>query len=288
MLPTIYVAYLRVSTDDKGQDVASQRARILAWEERERVLVARHFVDEGTSASKTNPFERPVFLEALRAAADGGAGLVVAEPGRLTRQGSHEMGWAMVEAKNLAVRIVFADAALAGQDEIGGRVVQAVQAEAAAAWVKTHSAATRAAMQKKSGEGQHMGRPRKAFTDAEDVLMVKLKSGGMGYRRIAVEVNQLRGVHRIADPKARRRRAVSHASVQRRLAALGMASQNPKRYKSLGGSERVAKERKGPLVDGPIGAPATLRLSEPSVNESVIRQDGAGSAVVENGGGLDA
>jgi hypothetical protein len=66
--PTLAVPYLRVSTDDKGQDPKRQLEVIRPWAEREGVTLLDAVLDEGTSATKTNPFERKKFLGACERA----------------------------------------------------------------------------------------------------------------------------------------------------------------------------------------------------------------------------
>jgi predicted site-specific integrase-resolvase len=58
----VAVPYLRVSTDDKGQDPVRQMEVIAPWAAREGIELLAAVIDEGTSASKTNPFERERFL----------------------------------------------------------------------------------------------------------------------------------------------------------------------------------------------------------------------------------
>ena len=62
------VPYLRVSTDDKGQDPARQMVTIAPWAKANGVELLPEVVDEGTSASKTDPFQRAKFKAAIERA----------------------------------------------------------------------------------------------------------------------------------------------------------------------------------------------------------------------------
>jgi DNA invertase Pin-like site-specific DNA recombinase len=52
--------YLRVSTDDRGQDAERQLEVIRPWAAREGVTLLDAVPDEGTSASKTDPRRRRI------------------------------------------------------------------------------------------------------------------------------------------------------------------------------------------------------------------------------------
>lgn len=90
--------YLRVSTDDKGQEPLRQLDVIRPWAAREGVELLDPEIDEGTSASKTNSFDRARFIAACERAKAEGADAIVVEVGdRFGRRGSMESAWAEYE-----------------------------------------------------------------------------------------------------------------------------------------------------------------------------------------------
>lgn len=220
------VGYLRVSTDDKGQRPERQKEKIDRWAGNEQgVRVVAWIVDEGMSASKTNPFERPKFMETVEAAVGAGAdGLVVEKGDRLTRQGNEEFGWAVVELRRrFALKVVCADLPLDQQDVMGGRVKRALDAEMAHEWSKTHAERVLGGMKLTETEGTKSGKPigapRKVLSEDELALVVKLNAEGLGSRRIAGEISRRRGVEEVYDRKAKRRRSVSEWKIRQVLKA---------------------------------------------------------------------
>src|SRR5438093_11174406 len=87
--------YLRVSTDDKGQDPKRQLSSIGGWAEREEFQLLEPEEDIGTSASKVPALERPFFIRACeRAEAAGAAGLIIETPDRFSRMDPMLAVWA--------------------------------------------------------------------------------------------------------------------------------------------------------------------------------------------------
>lgn len=223
------VRYVRVSTDDKGQNPERQVELLDAWGAQHDVHAVGTVIDEGTSASKTNPFERPAFMVALQRAKDAGADLLVVNLSRFTRQGAEEDAWAKVELRRThGVRLFVAD--YGGPDEQDGHGFQVMRAamdsEGNHLWAVGHGAAVSSGMATASKAGVHVGRPRKTFSHHEDALMREMYENGSGYRTIAHRVSTDRGAYRVADRKAQRRLAVSYMSVARRLSDLGVPARD--------------------------------------------------------------
>jgi DNA invertase Pin-like site-specific DNA recombinase len=216
------IPYLRVSTDNKGQDPTRQMEVIGPWAMREAVEVTQAIVDDGTSASKTNPFERPVFLKACKAAKDSGAeGIVVETADRFTRQGSKEDGWAEIELwRRYGLKLFRADKALKEHGTFTGDLMDAMKAEVARTWVQEHAKKVKSGMAKKMREGLHVGRPRKELTAAELVQARAWQSEGWGSRRIAHELSRARGAFLASlEASERRKRSISDTTVVRALRA---------------------------------------------------------------------
>jgi DNA invertase Pin-like site-specific DNA recombinase len=230
---TTAVAYLRVSTDDKGQDPARQLEVIRPWAEREGVTLLDAVIDEGTSASRTDPFERPRFVEACERARVAGAAIVVECSDRFSRQGAKLDAWAEVELeRRYGVRLLRADKSLDAHGSMVGNVSDAIHAEGAAAWVKGHATKVRSGMARAKSAGRQVGRPTKPLTPAEVVLARELRARGLGWRRVALEVSNRRGAADVADPAARRKRSVSHTHVRRVVG--GKESQVEKKVQKAG------------------------------------------------------
>lgn len=81
------VGYLRVSTDDKGQNPDRQKDVISAWAKNHGHEIIRWVVDEGTSGA-TDPFQRQYVLQAIEEAKSLGCqGIAVEAVDRWTRGG---------------------------------------------------------------------------------------------------------------------------------------------------------------------------------------------------------
>jgi DNA invertase Pin-like site-specific DNA recombinase len=215
----IAVPYLRCSTDDRGQDPERQLEVIQPWAAREGVSLLDAVIDEGTSASKTDPFERPKFVEACERAKAAGAHAIVVEcSDRFSRQGSKRDSWAEVELeRRYGLRLLRADKSVEQHDSMVGAVTDSIHAEGARAWVQAHSNKVRSGMARKKSEGARFGRPAKPLTPAELALVGELRARGHGWRRCALAVSERRGAFRIADPERRRKLTVSYSHIRRQL-----------------------------------------------------------------------
>jgi len=220
------VPYCRTSTDDKGQDPARQLEVIGPWAEREGVPLLDPVIDEGTSASKTDPFERKAFVRACEQAKSAGASAIVVEcSDRFSRQGSKLDAWAEVELeRRYGLRLLRADKGLEQHGSMVGAVTDALHAEGAAAWVRAHASKVRSGMARKRAEGARFGRPAKPLSATELALVAQLRAEGKGWRRCALAVSEARGAFRLADPERRRKVTVSYSHVRRQFEAAGGVS----------------------------------------------------------------
>ena len=221
----VAVPYLRVSTDDKGQDPVRQMEVIAPWAAGEGIALLPPVIDEGTSASKTNPFERERFLDACRAAGNAKAQAIVVEcSDRFSRQGSKLDAWSEVELeRRFGLRLLRADKGLEAHGSMVAAVTDTIHAESAKAWVSAHASKVRSGMARARDKGVRYGRPPKDLTPAEVELVRRLRAEGKGWRRCALAVSEARGAFRIADPDKRRRATVSHSHIRRQIEAAAAA-----------------------------------------------------------------
>jgi DNA invertase Pin-like site-specific DNA recombinase len=172
-------------------------------------------IDEGTSASKTDPFQRPKFIQACERAKAANADAIVVEcSDRFSRQGSKLDAWAEVEVR-YGLKVFRADKPLSQHGTMVGNVTDSMTAEGAHAWAIGHASKVRSAMAKAKKDGARFGRPAKLLTPAELALVAKLRAEGKGWRRCAHAVSQKRGAFDVADPKRSKALRVSHSHVLR-------------------------------------------------------------------------
>ena len=229
---TPIIAYIRTSTKDKGQDPQRQLEKVEDWAAQEGFTIYEIFKDIGTSASKTNPFERPVFIEACKAARTASVvGIVVETADRFTRQGTDEFGWAKVElSRRYDLELYQADIVGAVRSTIAGDIVPAVQAAASHQWVKDHGRKVSTGMARSKDKGNRLGRPAKPLSPHElDQIHEWRTRGGLGrkhlgYERIAHELSVRRRAYEVSDPKAQKRRGIGKTAV--RSAYLDYLAQN--------------------------------------------------------------
>lgn len=222
--PRFAVPYLRVSTEDKGQNPQRQLDVIRPWAEREGLVLLPAVVDEGTSASKTNPFERPKFLEACDLAQRTNAEAIVVELGdRFSRQGTKLSDWAEVELGiRYGLKLYRADSRVEDLGTLQGDLVQSIKAELAREFIRQHSARVRSGMARAKADGKRVGgAPPKPLTEDEMTMAITLRlSKGrgrnpVGWPTIAKEISRTRGALELTNISARRRLSVTANHVQR-------------------------------------------------------------------------
>lgn len=238
--------YRRVSTDNKGQDPRRQEISTDAWAAREGARIVGDTLElPGTSATFTNPLDRPRFIEACEAArAAGCRGLLAEDVDRVCGQGSDELGWTRVEVRRrYGLELFFASVPVALHGTIGGNVQATASAEVRRERIATDRRRIREGIENRrktcakcgakkpwpatcprssgpciprpvGGETQRKVTPELAALVAE----VARANPGWGLRRIAAEVSARRGA---ALPSLtageRRRRAVTHETVRAAL-----------------------------------------------------------------------
>lgn len=231
------LAYLRVSTDDKGQNPQRQFDVIKTWASTNGVELTGQVPEEGVSGD-TDPLERAGFRAAIEEARFKGAtGIVVESPDRFSRGGIDAVGvakWRLQKEERLD--LFFADMTLAEQDGLYGSILRAIKAAMAKEWLDNHRKKVKSGMDRARANGSKFGRKPKQFTDPEiDVIRRELAKpvyrnkkgnsptpGRKGWKGIAHEINTMRGCFEIADPKFREKKMISESTVKRLARQLGL------------------------------------------------------------------
>lgn len=226
------VPYVRTSEDDKDQRPERQVMVIDGWGPANNVQLTEPIIDEGTSGSKISPFDRPEFQRAIRVAqAHGAKAIVVESIERLTREGPEQWYRTIIRLKDeYGLQVWWADMPLAHQEGMAGQIILSVRAGMAQEWVKRHSEAVKSGMRLAKKAGGRMGRPPKPIPPHEVEYAVKLRAQDMGWDRISMEINKLRGVHEIASPAVQKAKKTSGPSVRR--AVLALQKQEPTKPES--------------------------------------------------------
>lgn len=211
------VPYYRVSTDDKGQDPSRQAALCDPWAQQNQVALTRPVIDEGTSASKTDPYQRPAFLQAIALAKLEKANAILVENiDRFSRKGSKMTGYYKVKLElEHKLKLWCADRSMEAQDSSSGELIESVQAFIGREKSEVLSRRVKEGMAKAKARGVHLGQPPKKLSQPEKDLASKMQEEGHGFGAIAAKINEARGVHLIATPEVRRRKSVSEATVRR-------------------------------------------------------------------------
>lgn len=227
------VPYLRVSTDDKGQDPERQLDLIKSWAARENIVLGNVFRDVGVSGD-SDPLERQGFKDAMEEASDKGfSGLVVEAPDRLTRGGVPAFWVASWRLENEhKLKVYAADQGFAEQSSMAGVLFSTIKAAMAKEWLDRHRKAVKSGMERARRNGSYIGRKPKPFSADEEIFIRgqlavpalvphRNKQGltknpdRLGWKAIAHEVNKRRGVFDIVDSNARKRKAISPMTIRR-------------------------------------------------------------------------
>lgn len=231
--PLLMQPYLRVSTDDKGQDPKRQSDLIQAWATRERVRLMPP-IEDNISADKTDPFERDAFMHAIEEARDKGAdGILIETTDRLTRRGMAHFFVCQYRLKtDHRLNVYVSDQGLEQQASMGGEIVLAIQAAMAQQWMERHKRAVKSGMDRARLNGSKFGRKPKQFTEDEmtyiktelakpAMIPHKNKQGltrnpeKLGYKTIAHEINRRRGCFELVDDRSRKSKMISEMTIRR-------------------------------------------------------------------------
>lgn len=216
----LLVPYIRVSTDDKGQDPERQLVTIAPWAEREGYTLLEPAVDNGTSASKVPALKRPIFLEACERAKAARASIIMEGPDRFSRQDPDVAVWEKVEVERRyeGVQLVFACMSWEMQRSPLGKVFLFFHQATGHIWVEEHRKKVLSGNVRARARGQRLGRAPKevTFTEEQQILTWRKKHG---WEKIAQLLSAERGAHLLTDAMERRRRSISASALKRWWAA---------------------------------------------------------------------
>lgn len=224
------VAYLRVSTDDKGQDPDRQKRLIEAWAPRHNHEIVAWVKDEGTSGT-VPPLNRQMVLEALELAEQHNAGgIVVESTDRWTRGGWQDLGVSMflLNQDHDGMKLLIAD--LPQGDEFVAELLGGIMASVAKEFRRRLVAQVKSGLANAKARGWPNGEPgrdpKPDLTTAEYEAVVKLMGGPSdpatgkkpGWRKAAHLVSSMRGAYNLVEPKDQRERAVSQTWLRKEMA----------------------------------------------------------------------
>lgn len=203
------VGYLRVSTDDKGQNPERQKDVIREWAKRHNHDIPSWVIDEGTSGA-TDPFQRQYVLEAIEEAKKLGCqGIVVEAVDRWTREG--------VEALSVSRFFLRVDHDLR---LICTTTPPGMTAEMEEMWDSMMATVARMFLSRlreqiKSGiarakangwpNGEPGRKPKKSPSPEEWEAISQWIDAGRGVDRMALDLSHMRGAFAVADTKAQER-----------------------------------------------------------------------------------
>lgn len=213
------VPYYRVSTDDKGQDPERQRLACEPWAEREGyhlVPIKPEDMDIGMSGSKVPALQRALFTDACkRAQAMRADGIIMETPDRFSRFDPDIAIWEKVEVeRRYGIKLFFACMSKEMQSTPMGKCFLFMQQAAAHQWVEDHRKKILSGNVRARARGQRLGRMPKAVSYEEERMIVEWQKT-MGWEKIAVKVNEARGVHLLTDKAEASRRSISPSSLKR-------------------------------------------------------------------------
>ena len=216
------VAYLRVSTDDKGQDPGRQRDIIQGWAIREGHEVVAWVSDEGTSGDIT-PMQRQKVREAIQEAEEHGAEAIVVEAvDRWTRRGIKDFfGTQFLLEANHGLSLLSATTPPGLTPELQA-LLQSILAMGAKEYRDNLRRQIKSGLDRAKRNGWPNGRPGNPEKDHMTEVELRLVEGwmheGHGWRELARRLSEARGAFQVADAKARRRLMVSDMWLRRELA----------------------------------------------------------------------
>lgn len=210
------VAYVRVSTDDKGQNPERQVDILNAWAARHGHEIAATVRDEGTSGG-VPPLERVWVQQAIKLAKTHDAEAIVVESiDRWTRVGQQDFFNSRTTLKlRHGLDLCLADVPQ-GMEGLALEIYEGIMAAVAKAFRERLREQIKTGLARAKKEGWKNGRPGrklKANLAPEEIAYVReqkaLGRRGAGWGRMAMELTRRRGALEVVDGKARDKRTVS-------------------------------------------------------------------------------
>ena len=240
------VGYLRVSTDDKGQDPGRQREVIERWCRDNGHVLVGCVTDEGTSGAVPVQ-ERRKFANAVRRAKEMEAGGIVVEAvDRFTRSGNDAevQGRAWLQMEH-GLDLYYADLP-AGMPPFMEEMMRSIYATMGKMFREQLRARIKQGAARAKVAGWPNGKPgpkSKRDMDAEEwAIFDTMRADGRGFRAIALRISEHRGAHSVYDPSERKRRQVSEGWVRKQaLKRVAITHNHTRRVEPL----HVATRRNG-------------------------------------------
>lgn len=261
------VGYLRVSTDDKGQNPDRQKDVVAAWAKSHGHEIIRWVIDEGTSGA-TDPFQRQYVLEAIQEAKDNGCtGLVAESHDRWTRSGPEALAvsrFFLRTEHDLRLHLVSTPPGMTPEME---EMWDSMMATVARMFLSRLREQIKSGIARAKANGWPNGepgrKPKPSLTPAEWEAVSVWITEGKGVDRIALNLSHMRGAFNVADPQAQDRLRVKPTwlhgkirsempSLAERLAAKGSGRQARKQVES---EQSKAAGRTAPIAIEPADAP---------------------------------
>lgn len=203
------VGYLRVSTDDKGQNPERQKDVIAAWAQRHGHEIPLWVVDEGTSG-ETDPLKRQFGLEAIEEAKRLGCQGIVAESvDRWTRSGVEALAVSRAFLRiDHDLRLVLANTPPGMTAEME-ELWDSMMAMVARMFLSRLKEQIKSGIARAKANGWPNGEPgRKAkpgLSPKERELVSQWIAEGKGVDKMALDLSHYRGAFTVADTKAQDR-----------------------------------------------------------------------------------
>lgn len=207
------VGYLRVSTDDKGQDPLRQRDVIQRWADATlpdgttRHQIVAWVVDEGTSGG-TDPFQRQMVRQAIELAETHGAtGIAVEAIDRWTRDGTRALALSEFFL-DLDHHLTLEIADLPpGMDAFTREIITSLMAACAKEFRRRLREQIKSGLDRARALGWPRGRPgrrpKPSLTETErHAVTGMVLEEGLGVDRVALELSKIRGAWNVADRTA--------------------------------------------------------------------------------------
>lgn len=241
------VGYLRVSTDDKGQNPERQKDVIAAWAKSHGHDVAHWVVDEGTSGA-TDPMQRQYALEAIETAKKLGCqGIAVEAVDRWTRGGVEALSVSRFFLRvDHDLRLVLASTPPGMTAEME-EMWDSMMATVARMFLSRLKEQIKSGIARAKANGWPNGEPgrksKPSPTPAEWERISHWIEEGKGVDKMALELSHLRGAFMVADTRAQDRLRVKptwlHGKIHsempqlaERLAAKGRGRKSRKQVES--------------------------------------------------------
>jgi putative DNA-invertase from lambdoid prophage Rac len=262
------VGYVRVSTDDKGQNPERQVDILTARANRTGDQLVAMVRDEGTSGG-VPPMERAWVQQAIRLAKEHGAdGILVESVDRWTRVGVQDFfeSSTTLELRH-GLKLVLADVPQ-GMDGMALEIYQSIMAIVAKAFRERLREQIKSGLARAKKEGWKNGQPGrrpKPNLAPEEIAYVREQKAmgrrGAGWGRMAMELTRRRGALEVVDAKARDKRTVTPSWLRAEWRRLEAGS--------------IVRTWRGVGNEAPVVAGSESQVDKKLVAQQVVAKGGA-------------